>query len=215
MCDLSVAFMLMKSPDEQLAKCTVAQFETYVGLMHNILEPFLVQGKVDITKRALFIDSMALLFHVTLPYISEKHIQGKWEIRGLLPRPSLDGIMRLLEAPGIFTEEMKEVYLQHETELVTYFVVNGFVSDKLLDKYFPPSQFSLDDVALRSQRIVILTHAGTILRVVARRDAPRLRKEQRERERKEKQEEDERLAKVCHSDRNDSHHVIIVLTKCA
>ena len=96
----------------------------------------------------------------------------------------------------VFTAEMKTAYLEHETELITFFINNGFVSDALLDKYLPPSRFSLDDAALRSQRMVILTHLETRRRVLERRDAPRLRKAQKEKERREANEKKEKEAKV-------------------
>ena len=160
-----------------------------------MLDSFLILGQVNVTKRALFIDSLALLFHVTLPGISDKHIQGKWECRGLLPRPSLETLMSI--CPGVWTAEMHDVFLEHETEMISFFIEHGFVSDTLLDKYFPPSKFNLDDATLRSQRMVICTHLSTIKRVLERRDRPRLRREQKLQKEKEAQEKKEQQAKVC------------------
>lgn len=64
------------------------------------------------------------------------------------------------------------------------------------DAGLPPCTYSLDDAALRSMRMCILTYKALVDEVIARRAAPRLRKEAAQKKREEAAEKKIQDAKV-------------------
>ena len=142
-----------------------------------------LRSHLDPNKRGLYIEAFTLLFYVILPNLSERMIVEQWEARGTLPRPSLRACLAncLTEPPP----EYFDIVHDNEDEFIECVIKNAFLTDDCMDKYLPESVLNLDNRALRSQRARVLTHPETVACVMARREAPRKAREEREKKREE------------------------------
>ena len=191
-CDLLHLFHWIKEPKNWLKHLNAGTFGRHLEHMTALLDgPLKNLAKFDPAKRGLLIEAMTVLFNVILPNLSPRMIIKQWEVRGTLPRPTWKGAFQQIDPEYYPSASYLQVLEEWEERFVDFCIEHGYLSDELMDQAgLPPCEFSLDDAALRSQRMVIMTHLETIRRVLERRNAPRLRKEA-----EAKKREEDRLAR--------------------
>jgi hypothetical protein len=120
-------------------------------------------------KRARYMEALALLFNVILPSLTSYEIVKEWGRLGVFPL-SFEATMELCE------EKVSDQVIQdckaNWPEFVQEVIRTGTLSDATMDRVLGQSDDNLDDVALRSQRVVIITHKETINRTMERIQKP-------------------------------------------
>ena len=92
------------------------------------LEPHL-RGKIQTSKLSNFINTMAVLFNITLPCLTAFQIVNEWRKLGLLPL-HLDNT--LLKCPTIITDEMRERIRAAMPRWTDIFCEKSRIDDKYL-----------------------------------------------------------------------------------
>jgi hypothetical protein len=198
-CDLLMLFHWIKNPQNWLKHLNAGVFRLYVEQMTAQIEEVLKSdAKFDSQKRKLLIEAMALLFNVILPRLSREMIIKQWVVRGTLPRPTWEGAFQQIPIELYPSASFLLVCKENEDAFIDCVIEEGWLTDKIMDTVLPPCIYSLDNAALRSMRTVILTLKQTRDRVMARRDTPRLLREQKAKEREEASKQKEKEKKVLH-----------------
>ena len=169
--DLIQLFKMIKKPTDFLNKLTQIQYKAYVTemtlLLEKALKPFFPAKK----KLDRFIEAMALLFKVTLPSLTEFNIQEEWRRLGLFPL-SLENC--LSKCTTVISDQTLDDIRKALPEWVEEFITAGRLSDASLNAVLGenPDEVDLDDVALRSERVVVLSHERTYARFIERKNRP-------------------------------------------
>ena len=161
-------FKMIKKPQHYLNKLTMVQYQRFVAEMTKDLDSVFAHYFVK-KKRARYMEALALLFNVILPSLTSYEIVKEWGRLGVFPL-SFEATMELCE------EKVSDQVIQdckaNWPEFVQEVIRTGTLSDATMDRVLGQSDDNLDDVALRSQRVVIITHKETINRTMERIQKP-------------------------------------------
>ncbi len=188
--DLIQLFKMIKKPRDFLNKLTLIQYKAYVTemklLLEKALKPFFPAKK----KLDRFI---ALLFKVTLPSLPEFNIQEEWRCLGVFPL-SLENC--LSKCTSVISDQTLDDIRKALPEWVEEFITAGRLSDASLNAVpgENPDEVDLDNVALRSERVVVLNHKRTYARFNERKNRPIVEEKKRQDEIAEKKKASEEAA---------------------
>ena len=171
-------------------------------LLEKALKPFFPAKK----KLDRFIEVMALLFKVTLPSLTELirvNIQEEWRRLGVFPL-SLENC--LSKCTTVISDQTLDDIRKALPEWVEEFITAGRLSDASLNAVLGenPDEVDLDDVALRSERVVVLNHERTYARYIERKNRPIVEAKKRQDEIAEKKKASEEAAEKKKKERESS-----------
>jgi hypothetical protein len=161
-------FKMIKKPHSALSKINMAQYVEFKQ-MHDQLD-HIFKHYFNKMKRARYLETLALMFNITLPSLTTFSVTKKWSRLGHFPL-SLE--RTLLLCKEIIPNDTVDKVKANLRTWVDECVKTGTLSDKSMSAALGSiGGESLDDVHLRHQRVVILTHPQTVKSFTERRDKP-------------------------------------------
>jgi hypothetical protein len=174
--DMNPLFKLIKQPSHHIKKVSSATFQQYVDLMTADLDEFMTPY-FDKAKRKLFIESLAVLFFITLKCLSQEQVTKCALKLGQCPRNPIKTMVCCK------TPLPMDLMVHVQDELLHMFakemIQTGRLSNATMDQHIRDNEGSIirltngsDDVNLRNDRVVVLAHVETVTRVLAAIQAP-------------------------------------------
>jgi hypothetical protein len=172
-CDLITLFKRIKNPAQELLTCTAEEYTRWVANMTRILEEPMQYVKKD--KRILYIESFAILLNKVLPALTQLEVHREFNRVLQFPRPDLRSTLMLgMNNDGLplpFDKEMLDILESPAATgtFVSCVLKQGYLMDAVMTELkIPEGAFNLDDVVLRSKRMVIVTNTNTVEEAISR-----------------------------------------------
>lgn len=165
-CDLIQLFKWIKDPNFFLQKVRFSAWTAMQTKTDAILRPQL-QGKIESAKLNNFINTMTVLFNITLPSLTVFQIVEEWRRLGLIPL-SLENT--LLKCPTIITDETLAGIKAAMSGWVDIFCEESRISDEHLSRVMGTNMYNdlSADGPLREDGLVLKTCKAAHERVLGK-----------------------------------------------
>ena len=156
--DLIKMFHNIKVPDQYVNKLTQEHWDTVRESMADLTRDFIAPHFSSPVREA-FIDTLTVLFHIIYPSMTQLEIQRKWHSIG--GYGSFRSLMARCKDPP--TDEQMQHYESKLDDMKLHWVQHGKITDKTFaDKFGIHGEKSVDKKAMKSQRVVHLTHPAVV-----------------------------------------------------
>ena len=156
--DLIKMFHNIKVPDQYVNKLTQGHWDFVREVMTDLIKDF-IAPYFSSTVREAFIDTLTVLFHIIYPSMTQLEIQRKWHNIG--GYGSFRSLMAQCKDPP--TEAQIQHYENKLDDMKLHWVEHGKITDKIFaDKFQIYGDKSVDDKAMKSQRVVHITHPAVV-----------------------------------------------------
>ena len=189
LCDLYSIFKSIKAPDAFIKKVSAGRFAAYVKDMTEILDDILAEY-FEAPKRAVFIETFAVLFFITLKSLTAEKLQENAASLGQCPR---DPYQTLARCGTPLSQKMMDLIVAKLPLFAEEQIRSGRSSNATMDLHIRDDNNQIirlsngsDDINLRNDRVVIMAHEETVRNAIARLQAPIEAKQQKIEEKKEK-----------------------------
>ena len=156
--DLIKMFHNIKVPDQYVNKLTQDHWNWVRKIMSDLIGDFIAPYFSSPVREA-FIDTLTVLFHIIYPSMTQLEIQKKWH--GIGGYGSFRSLMQKCKNPPTETEITH--YENKLDSMKLHWVKHGKITDKeFADKFDIHGDKSVDAKAMKSQRVVHLTHPEVV-----------------------------------------------------
>jgi hypothetical protein len=155
--DLLKMFHNIKVPDQYVNKLTQAHWDHVRAIMSSLIKDFISPYFSSVVREA-FIDTLTVLFHIIYPSMTQLEVQRKWHSIG--GYGSFRTLMAQCKDPP--TDTQMQQYESKLDAMKLHWVQHGKITDKVFLDKFDIGGKSVDDKAMKSQRVVHLTHPTVV-----------------------------------------------------
>ena len=156
--DLIKMFHNIKVPDRYVNKLTQEHWDIVRASMGAMIRDFLHPYFASPVREA-FIDTLAVLFHIIYPSMTQLEIQRKWHSIG--GYGSFRSLMAQCKDPP--TAAQMQDYESKLDSMQLHWVQHGKITDEVFEeKYGICGEKCVDSKGMKSQRVVHLTHPSVV-----------------------------------------------------